>query len=102
MKRKEIKRSSGSSSLIDSDLSNLPPINLSLNGMSIKFDNEWKIENEEFDKAAVAIEKVLTERDSLLVNLHEANAQIIALKNEITDLNATNKAALDLVRILSN
>ena len=36
---------------------------------------------------------------ALLLNMHEANSQINALKAEIIELNNTNRAALDMVRL---
>lgn len=73
------------------------PITMNLGGVNVKFDKIWKIEHTEFDKAAIEVEKVMNERDALLVNLHESLSQIKALRNEVTELNNTNKAALDLV-----
>jgi len=76
------------------------PITMNLGGVNLKFDNKhWKFENHEFDKAAIEIEKVMNERDALLVNMHESLSQIKALRQEVTELNNTNKAALDLVCI---
>ncbi len=70
---------------------------LTLGGMNLKFDGCWKIDSPEFDKAEKEIEKLLNERDALLINLREALSQVEDLKGELAEMNSVNRAALDMV-----
>lgn len=102
MRRRESSKPPPGSLLSNAIASSSSPIAMNLGGVNVKFDKMWKIEHSEFDKAAIEVEKVMNERDALIVNLHESLSQIKALRQEVIELNNTNKAALDLVSKKSN
>ncbi len=75
-------------------------ISLNLGRVSLKFNsNGWGFDNEEFDRAAGDIEKVLNERDALLTNIQDILTQMNALREELTEVNREKCATLDLVRV---
>ena len=94
-RRDSFNKTNENSNILDSQL---PPIKMTLANSSLYFDNTWKLDNAEFDKAANEIDKVLNERDALLINLREAMFQIKNLKLELTEVQDMNKAALDMVQ----
>jgi hypothetical protein len=81
-----------------------PPISLALGNYKLSFDGQWRIKSDfqkEIEIAAHEINQLLNERDSLIMSLQDANLKIQALKDEILEINSTNKVALKMVDVAS-
>lgn len=81
----------------DDDSSSLP-LSVNLNGNKLVFqDNKWVFETSVFDTIADDVEELMSSRNQLDKELHEAKFKIGLLQDEVIEVNDFKTATLSMV-----